>query len=71
MDLEKNWNWILDVVQESKKANRFFSIAAVDVDGNPHVTPIGHVFFRNDMTGYYFDEYSVAMPRNFESSCSI
>ncbi|ROT94537.1 pyridoxamine 5'-phosphate oxidase family protein [Marinobacter sp. R17] len=66
MDLERNWTAILNVLGHARRANRFFSIATVDADGNPHVTPIGHVFFRDDMTGYYFDAYSKVMPRNFE-----
>lgn len=66
MNIEKNWQEILDVLNNGKKSNRFFSIATVDKNGDPHVTPIGHVFFRDDMTGYYFDAYSKAMPKNFE-----
>lgn len=66
MELEKNWPEILKVLGNAKKSSRFFSIATVDPQGNPHVTPIGHVFFRDDMTGYYFDAYSKAMPQNFE-----
>lgn len=66
MDLEKNWPEILNLLSNAKKSNRFFSIATVDSAGNPHVTPIGHAFFRDDMTGYYFDAYSKAMPKNFE-----
>ncbi|MBZ2167431.1 pyridoxamine 5'-phosphate oxidase family protein [Marinobacter sp. F4216] len=66
MDIGKNWSEILEVLANAKRSNRFFSIATVDCDGNPHVTPIGHVFFRDDMTGYYFDAYSQAMPKNFE-----
>ena len=68
MNLTMNWNRILKVLVQSKKANRFFSIATVDSEGNPHITPIGHVFFREDGTCYYFDEYSEAMPRNFQSN---
>lgn len=44
MDISKNWNEILNVLNSGKKSNRFFSIATVDQDGNPHVTPIGHVY---------------------------
>ena len=71
MDLGKNWDRILEVLHNGKKSNRFFSIATVDAKGNPHVTPIGHAFFRNDMTGYYFDEYSEAMPENFQINKNI
>jgi len=68
MELEKHWQEILKVLQNGKNSNRFFSIATVDPEGNPHVTPIGHVFFRDDMTGYYFDAYSKAMPKNFQTN---
>ncbi|MFC4257606.1 pyridoxamine 5'-phosphate oxidase family protein [Marinobacter lacisalsi] len=71
MDLQKNWPGILEVLGNARQSNRFFSIATVDADGNPHVTPIGHVFFRDDMTGYYFDAYSKAMPKNFEHNRRI
>lgn len=71
MDIEKHWPNILKVINEGKKSNRFFSIATVNNDGTPHVTPIGHVFFNDDMMGYYFDQYSEAMPKNFETNKNI
>jgi uncharacterized pyridoxamine 5'-phosphate oxidase family protein len=71
MDLELNWSRILKVLANGKKSNKYFSIATVDADGNPHVTPIGHVFFRKDRSGFYFDEYSEAMPKNFETNRQI
>ena len=46
-------------------------MATVTPEGHPHVTPIGHVFFRDDMTGYYFDAYSQAMPRNLANNPRI
>ncbi len=66
MNLEKNWAKIVEVLNNSKRSNGYFSMATVDEKGNPHVTPIGHVFFRDDMTAYYFDAFSKAMPKNFE-----
>lgn len=71
MEIEKHWPNILKVLNEGKRSNRFFSIATVNSDGTPHVTPIGHVFFNDDMTGYYFDQYSEVMPKNFESNRNI
>ena len=71
MDIEKNWPKILEVLSNSKKSNRYFSIATVDGKGNPHVTPIGHVFFRDDMTAFYFDAFSKAMPKNYERNKRI
>ena len=69
--IESNWDKILEILRTGKKSNRFFSIATVDAQGSSHVTPIGHVFFANDSTGYYFDAYSKVMPRNFETNKSI
>ncbi len=71
MDIKQHWPEILNVLQNGKKSNRYFSIATVDKNGNPHVTPIGHVFFRDDMTGFYFDAYSKAMPENYQTNRNI
>jgi hypothetical protein len=64
MDIRQHWPAILSVLSASKRSNRHFAIATVTPDGDPHVTPIGHAFFRDDATGYYFDAYSQAMPQN-------
>lgn len=71
IEIDKHWPKILKTLNAGKKSNRFFSIATVNSDGTPHITPIGHVFFNDDITGYYFDQYSEAMPKNFESNKSI
>jgi len=71
MDILENWPVILRVLRDSKRSSRHFAIATVTPAGNPHVTPIGHVFFRDDATGYYFDAYSQAMPVNLEHNPRI
>lgn len=71
MDLQQHWPQVLQVLRSGKQSSKHFAIATVDPSGNPHVTPIGHAFFRDDMTGYYFDAYSRAMPRNFEHNPRI
>ena len=71
MDIQKHWPAIMRVLHAAKRSNGYFSIATVTPDGQPHVTPIGHVFFRPDMTGYYFDAYSQAMPTNLASNPRI
>ncbi len=64
MDIREHWPEILRVLGNARRSNRYFSIATVTPEGNPHVTPIGHFFFREDFSGYYFDAYSAAIPRN-------
>lgn len=71
MELSNHWNEIVSVLNNGKKSNRHFSVATVDQDGNPHITPIGHFFFRDNMTGFYFEAYSEAMPKNFETNKNI
>ena len=71
MELEKHWQEIKTLVYQAKKTCNHCAIATVDADGNPHVTPIGHIFLHDDMSGYYFDQYSQTMPKNFEHSRKI
>ena len=71
MDLAQNWPRILETLAAGKRSCKHFAIATVDPSGGPHVTPIGHAFFRDDMTGYYFDAYSKAMPLHFQSNRRI
>lgn len=71
MDLAQNWPKILEVLAAGRQSSKHFAIATVGPDGAPHVTPIGHAFFRADMTGYYFDAYSKTMPINFQSNPRI
>ena len=35
----------------------------MDSDGIPNITPVGTVFFRDDCTGFYFDQYTSALAR--------
>ena len=71
MDIRDHWPEILRVLRDAKRSNRHFAIGTVTPEGNPHVTPIGHAFFRDDATGYYFDAYSQAMPANLAHNARI
>lgn len=41
MDIQHHWPEILEVIANARKSNGFFSIATVDPEGNPHITPNG------------------------------
>ncbi len=45
---------------------KYCSIATVNQDGTPHVTPVGSLFVCENRKGYYFEPYSRHMSRNFE-----
>lgn len=42
------------------------SIATVDADGSPRVTPIGSLFLRGDGTGFFLERFTSALPANLD-----
>jgi len=71
MELKRDWQAIKSIVESAIASSKHCSIASVDAEGNPHVTPIGFVFLREDGTGYYFEQYSKRLPKNYESNRNI
>ena len=51
------WNLIRPIFDNAFKSCMHFSMATVNEDGSPHITPIGSLILREDQTGYFFDEY--------------
>ncbi|KZY60084.1 pyridoxamine 5'-phosphate oxidase [Oleiphilus sp. HI0071] len=68
MELAKHWNEITNVIGSSQRSSMHCSIATVDDQGMPNVTPIGTVFLRNDFTGYFFDTYTSKLATNLNHS---
>jgi nitroimidazol reductase NimA-like FMN-containing flavoprotein (pyridoxamine 5'-phosphate oxidase superfamily) len=64
MDLEANWSQIRATFEASLASSLHCAIATTDADGNPHVTPIGHIFLRDDRTAYDFEEHTRKLPQN-------
>lgn len=65
MEIETSWPEIKAVFRDAQETCRYCSIASVNEDGSPHITPIGSLFLRDNCTGYYFEEYSQKMANNF------
>jgi len=64
MDLRENWSQICVAFDASIKSSLHCAIATTSADGYPHITPIGHIFLRDDYTAFYFEEHTKKMPRN-------
>lgn len=64
MDLIANWTNIRKHFNRSFKTNFHVSIASVDKDNNPTVTPIGSLFLNKNQTGFYFEKYPTKLPQN-------
>ena len=71
MDLSNHWKEIVDVIGTGQRSSLHCSIATVDEQGVPNVTPIGTVFLRDDHSGYFFDAFTSKLASNIESNQNI
>jgi hypothetical protein len=62
MDLEKQWPEIRKIF---RKANVCL-VASVSADGFPHMTPIGSLYLRDDLTGYYLERFPQGLRSNLD-----
>ena len=71
MDLIADWKTIRKHFNKSFSQNLFISIASVDADNNPTVTPIGSLFLNNNQTGFYFEKYPTKLPEHAKTNKNI
>ena len=64
MDIRKNWKLIRKTFDDSHASSFHYAVATTNEDGSPHITPIGAMFLRDDMTGFFFDQFPVNMSKN-------
>ncbi|MDN5204131.1 hypothetical protein QQ008_22250 [Fulvivirgaceae bacterium BMA10] len=71
MDIQRDWNKIRLHFKRSFRSNFHVSIASVDAENNPTVTPIGSLFLNHDQTGFYFEKYPSKLPVHAERNKNI
>lgn len=71
MNIKTDWNSIRMHFSKSFKSSLHVSVASVDVENNPTVTPIGSLFLNNDQTGFYFEKFPTKLPVNIKSNINI
>jgi len=71
MDIKTNWHEIRAHFRLSFRSNFHVSIASVDEEGNPTVTPIGSLFLNNDQSGFFFEKYPTKLPRHAKLNKNI
>jgi len=64
MDIKTNWKEIRMHFSKSFKSSLHVSIASVNADNNPTVTPIGSLFLNDDQTRFYFEKFPTKLPIN-------
>ncbi len=68
MDLINQWPEIRQIFEDAGQSSFSYSIATVDANGYPHVTPIGSLILRDDRTGYYFEKFPVQLGANLDKN---
>ncbi len=71
MDIHANWKEIRKHFNRSFSTNFHVSIASVDKEGNPTVTPIGSLFLISNQTGFYFEKFPTKLPENSKVHTAI
>ncbi|NND79830.1 MAG: pyridoxamine 5'-phosphate oxidase family protein [Arenibacter sp.] len=64
MDLIENWTAIRKHFSHSFGSSLHVSIASVDANNAPTVTPVGTVFLNKDQTGFYFEKFVSTLPKH-------
>ena len=70
-NIAEHWPQIARLVSRGQASTIYCSMASVNPDGTPNVTPVGTVFLRDNPSGYYFDHYTSALARNLDANPNI
>ncbi len=71
MNIIDNWDRIRLHFRKSFASSLHFSIASVDSENNPTITPIGTVFLNRDQTGFYFEKFTRNLQNNAKTNKNI
>ncbi|WP_298782351.1 hypothetical protein [uncultured Polaribacter sp.] len=64
INIKENWQKIRIHFSKSIGSNMHVSIASVNEDNLPTVTPIGSLFLNNNQTGFYFEKFATKLNVN-------
>ncbi len=64
LNLQTQWTQIQEHLKRNRKKNMFVSIASMNSNNEPTVTPIGSLFLNNDGTGFYFEKFASKLGKN-------
>lgn len=64
MEIDRDWPAIRAHFRRCWKINFHVTIASVNAEHHPTVTPIGSLFLNEDRTGFYFEKYPALLPQH-------
>ncbi len=68
MDIATDWKKIRVHFNKSFSSSLHISIASVDSENNPTVTPIGSLFLNDNQTGFYFEKFPSKLPEHAKTN---
>ncbi len=71
MVIVTDWQKIRRHFNKSFSSNFYVSVASVDAENNPTVTPIGSLFMNDDQTGFYFEKFPSKLPEHAKSNPKV
>lgn len=71
MEIETHWHIVKKVFKNSFSSSFHFAIASVDIDGNPHVTPIGSLILGKPGHAIYFEKFTSQLKANIKTNSNI
>ncbi|MEP7269069.1 MAG: pyridoxamine 5'-phosphate oxidase family protein [Saprospiraceae bacterium] len=71
MEIKANWDKIIKHFNISFSSNFYVSIASVDLENNPTITPIGTLFLNDNQTGFYFEKFPSKLPAHAKNNPKI
>ncbi len=71
INLKENWQKIRTHFSTAFAANMHVSIASVNEDNQPTITPIGSLFLNDNQTGFYFEKFAQKLNKNSKTNKNI
>lgn len=68
MEIETDWHIVKKLFKKAFSSSFHYSIASIDIDGKPHVTPIGSLILGEPGHAIYFEEFTRKLPINLKSN---
>ncbi|MGO4919072.1 hypothetical protein [Maribacter spongiicola] len=71
MKITQDWKKIRTHFNKSFSSNFHISIASVDAENNPTVTPIGSLFLNDNQSGFYFEKFPKKLPLHAKTNKNV
>ena len=68
MEINTHWHIVNKIFKKAFSSSFHYSIASVDENGKPHVTPIGSLILGAPGKAIYFEEFTSKLPNNIKTN---